>query len=72
MEWIKSPLMAIKQFCYECSGENRAEVRRCSSEDCPLKPFRFGRNPFRNGREMTEEQKAEAAARLAKAREKKS
>ena len=68
MEEIKSPLKAIKQFCYECSGESKAEVKRCSSVDCPLKPFRFGRNPFRKGREMTEAEKAEAAKRLAKVR----
>lgn len=33
---------AIKKFCYECSGENRAEVTRCPSFDCPLWPYRKG------------------------------
>ena len=64
----QSPLKAIKQFCYECSGENRAEVKRCSSKDCPLKPFRTGKNPFLKKREMTPEQKEQARQRLLKAR----
>ena len=62
----KSPLKAIKQFCFECSGENRAEVKRCSSADCPLKPFRTGRNPFLKKREMTPEQREQAIQRLQK------
>jgi hypothetical protein len=68
MNEITSPLKAIKQFCYECSGENRAEVKRCSSTDCPLKPFRTGKNPFLKKREMTPEQKEQARQRLQKAR----
>lgn len=71
MEEITSPLMAIKQYCYECSGENRAEVKRCSSETCPLKPFRTGRNPFRKTRQLTEEEREAAAKRLEKARKSK-
>ena len=62
----QSPLKAIKQYCYECSGENRAEVKRCSSRTCPLKPFRTGRNPFAKKREMTPEQKEQARQRLQK------
>ena len=68
MNEITSPLKAIKQFCYECSGENRAEVKRCSSIDCPLKPFRTGRNPFLKKREMTPEQKEKARQNLLKGR----
>lgn len=71
MEEITSPLMAIKQYCYECSGSNRAEVKRCSSETCPLKPFRTGRNPFRKTRQLSEEEREAAAERLEKARKSK-
>ena len=41
-----TPLKAIKQFCYECCGESRAEVKRCTASRCPLKPFRLGKNPY--------------------------
>lgn len=70
MNEIKSPLKAIKQFCFECCGESRAEVRRCCSPKCPLHPFRLGKNPFLKKREMTPEQKEQARQRLSEARKK--
>ena len=69
MDEIRNPVKAIRAFCLECCGGSSAEVRECTSNRCPLKPFRFGKNPYRTKREMTEEQKAAAAARLLKARE---
>lgn len=33
---------AIRLFCLECMGGNRAEVVKCSSPHCALFPFRFG------------------------------
>jgi hypothetical protein len=33
---------AIKAHCFECSGWNRAEVRKCAIRTCPLYPFRTG------------------------------
>ena len=67
MDEIKSPLKAIRGFCLDCCGGSSAEVRDCSSKSCPLKPFRFGKNPYIK-REMTEEQRRAAKANLAKAR----
>lgn len=64
-----TPLQAIKQFCFLCSGENRAEVKRCTSPKCPLYPYRTGKSGAK--REMTDEQRAAAAERLRAAREKK-
>lgn len=63
-----TPLKAIKQFCYECCGENRTEVKRCTSTRCPLKPFRLGKNPYIKHRDLSEEQKELARQRLANAR----
>jgi len=51
--------------------ETYNDVKNCTARDCPLYPFRLGRNPFRTKREMTEEQRTAAVERLAKAREKK-
>ncbi len=31
---------AIKQFCKDCMGGVTAEVRRCTSPECPLFAFR--------------------------------
>ena len=63
-----TPLKAIKQFCYECCGENRSEVRGCTSTTCALKPFRLGKNPYINRKSLSEEQKELARQRLADAR----
>jgi hypothetical protein len=35
-----TPLQAIKKHCYDCSGDDRKEVK-----DCNLYRFRFGKNP---------------------------
>ena len=63
-----TPLKAIKQFCYECCGENRSEVRGCTSTTCALKPFRLGKNPYIKHKGLSEEQKELARQRLADAR----
>lgn len=33
---------AIRQKCLECCGWIRPEVRKCTSKDCALYPFRMG------------------------------
>ena len=35
----------IRKFCLECMGGNRAFVADCTTTQCPVHPFRFGRNP---------------------------
>ena len=63
-----NPVKAIRMKCLDCSGGSRREAERCTVKTCALYPFRMGRNPFRAVREMSEEQKAAAVERLAKAR----
>ena len=31
---------AVKAFCLECMGWQRAEVKRCDSAACPLHPYK--------------------------------
>lgn len=64
-----SPIKAVRKKCLDCSGGSSDEVRKCDIADCPLHPFRFGRNPYRKPRVLTEEQRAANVARLAAARE---
>ena len=68
---ITNPVKAIRAFCLECVGGSPYEVDKCPCSDCQLFPFRHGKNPFRTKRELTDEQKAVMAERLAKARESK-
>jgi hypothetical protein len=48
MSEYKSPLKAIRDNCVDCSGGTLKEVRNCVIHNCPLYPFRMGRNPNRS------------------------
>jgi hypothetical protein len=37
-------LTQLRQHCLACA-ENAAEVRRCAIINCPLSPYRMGKNP---------------------------
>ncbi len=66
---ITNPIKAIRAKCLDCVCWETQEVKLCEAKDCPLHPFRMGKNPFRTKREYTDEQKEEMRDRLAKARE---
>lgn len=59
---------AIRAMCVQCVGTVH-EVRKCECSACPIWIFRFGSDPWREAREMTEEQRQAGADRLRKARE---
>jgi len=63
-----SILASVRIYCLACCGGSGAEVVACPSAECPLYPYRTGRNTLRAVREMTEEQRTAAAERLAAAR----
>ena len=62
-----NPVKAIRAKCLDCCCDQANEVKLCPVEDCPLWPFRFGKNPYRT-RVLTPEQKEAAAQRLKQAR----
>lgn len=62
-----NPAKAIRAKCLDCCCDQVNEVKLCPVEDCPLWPFRFGKNPYRT-RVLTPEQKEAAAQRLKQAR----
>lgn len=68
---ITNPVKAIRAKCLDCSNNSATEVRLCPIKECPLYQFRFGKNPHRAKREMTEEQRAVCAERLRAARKQK-
>lgn len=60
----KKPLVKIiREKCLDCCAQQHTEVRMCHLTDCPLWPYRMGKNPFRK-RTMTKEQKQDASKRL--------
>ena len=65
----KNVLRAIHLKCYDCSAYNINEIKECPVKECPLYPFRQGKNPFRK-RELTDEQRQKIGERLNKAKQK--
>src|SRR5271170_3115565 len=61
----QSALKAIKAKCFDCSGAEKSEVRKCAFKDCALHPFRQGRNP---NRVYSPEERARRSEHLAKAK----
>ncbi len=59
---------AIRAKCLDCCSGAPSEVRRCGDIACPLWPFRMGTDPWRERREMTDEQRQEIAERFRAAR----
>ncbi len=39
---LRVPTKAIRAFCYECTGHQEAEIRKCVSTSCPLWLMRMG------------------------------
>lgn len=66
-----SALKAIRLNCLQCSGNSSKEVKLCVMSDCPLYPFRFGKNPFRPKVVLSDEKKQIIKERLIRARENK-
>ncbi len=44
-----TPLKAIRAACLHCCAGQAKEVRECHLDNCPLWPYRMGRNPKRAG-----------------------
>lgn len=68
MEYKTNPVKAIREKCLDCSCGSTTEVKECVVEQCPLFPYRLGKNPFRQKREMTDEERKALGDRLREAR----
>ena len=60
---------AIRAYCLDCCGGSANEVKLCPAKECPLWDFRFGKNPNKQKRELTEEQRQVLTERLKKMHE---
>lgn len=65
---ITNPVKAIRTYCLQCSNGSSNEVKDCPISRCPLFSFRFGKNPHRQRRELTELEKEVLVHRLQEAR----
>lgn len=62
-----TPMKAIRAKCLDCCCGSASEVKLCTAVNCPLHPFRLGKNPNIK-REYSEEQREQMRERLANAR----
>jgi len=60
--------LVIREKCLDCCGGSSDEVKKCTAISCSLWAYRTKKNPFRK-RDITPEQRQEAADRLRKARQ---
>ena len=56
MAEITNPMKAIRAKCIDCMCGQINEIPLCPGTDCPLWPFRMGKNPYRKPRQYSEEQ----------------
>lgn len=61
-----NPVKAIRAKCLDCCCGSAQEVSLCPCDDCALYPFRFGKNPYRKKKELTEKQRATLLAHAIK------
>jgi len=47
---MQSPLKSIRAKCLDCSNNQKGEVLNCPIKECPIYPFRLGKNPNRSKR----------------------
>ena len=42
-----NPTKAIREKCIDCCCGSMYEVEKCTAVNCPLHPWRMGKNPYR-------------------------
>lgn len=60
-----NPVKVIRLKCLDCCCGSSKEVALCPAKDCPSWEWRFGKNPYRKTRTLTDEEKAARSTRLA-------
>ena len=64
-----NPVKVLRLKCLDCCCGSSKEVQLCPSLNCPSWPWRFGKNPYRKSRELSDAEKAAVTERLARGRD---
>jgi len=64
-----NPIKVIRAKCLDCCANSSKEVSLCQSVTCELHPWRFGKNPYRKAKQLSDDERAALADRLRLARE---
>ena len=56
----RNPVKAIRAKCIDCCGADDYinRIRNCEITKCAIHPSRMGKNPYREKKQLTEEQQA--------------
>lgn len=46
----RASVKLMRKFCIDCMGGSKEDVKECSTNDCLIHPFRFGKNPLLAGK----------------------
>ena len=52
-----SPLKAVRRKCIECAGGSADSAAKCKMYSCPLWDYRFGTNPYKKERNISEDER---------------
>lgn len=52
------PVRILRQFCLDCMGGSKEAVKECSTNDCLIHSFRFGKNPAFAGKGKSRDEMA--------------
>lgn len=66
----RNPVKVLRLKCRDCTNNQIAEIDNCTIRQCPVWPWRFGKNPYRIKKVMSEGEKERVRVRFAKLREK--
>ena len=55
-------LKTLRRKCMDCTYDQAKEIELCPARNCPLWPYRFGKDPYKTPRQLTEAQKEALAA----------
>ena len=67
VEYKTNPVKAIREKCLDCCYGQKEEVKLCPCTECPIYPYRLGKNPYRQRKNLTEEEREVLAHRLKEA-----
>jgi hypothetical protein len=59
-----SVIDALRRRCLDCCAGSAQEVRYCVAKTCPSWPFRMGKNPWVEKRQLSEDQREAARERM--------
>lgn len=52
MKTILTPIKSIRAKCKDCTNNQYQEIKECDMKNCPLWPYRMGKRPKKENKEI--------------------